>query len=67
MLNTVKTLCMLSGVSGCEQEIRDYLLERVLPFADEIETDAMGNLLVMKKGQNGHLCQRDLLCLPFLL
>ena len=51
MLNTVKTLCMLSGVSGCEQEIRDYLLERVLPFADEIETDAMGNLLVMKKGK----------------
>ena len=50
MLDTVKTLCMLSGVSGAENEVRDYLLERVLPLADEIQTDAMGNLMVFKRG-----------------
>jgi len=50
MLDTVKTLCMLSGVSGAENEVRDYLLERVMPYADEIQTDAMGNLMVFKKG-----------------
>ena len=50
MLDTVKTLCRLSGVSGYEDEVREYILERVMPYADEINTDAMGNLIVYKKG-----------------
>lgn len=50
MLDTMETLCCLDGVSGREDEVRDYILERVMPFADEIRTDAMGNLLVFKKG-----------------
>ena len=50
MLDTLETLCCLSGVSGREDEVRDYILERVMPFADEILTDAMGNLMVFKKG-----------------
>lgn len=51
MLDTLETLCCLSGVSGNEKEVRDYILERVMPFADEIRTDAMGNLMVFKKGE----------------
>lgn len=51
MLDTVKTLCYLSGVSGSEDEVRDYILERVLGHADEIVTDPMGNLMVFKKGR----------------
>jgi len=50
MLDTLETLCALSGVSGQENEVRDYILERVMPHADEIRTDAMGNLMVFKKG-----------------
>lgn len=50
MLDTVKTLCYLNGVSGAENEIRDYILERAMPFADRISTDAMGNVLVYKNG-----------------
>lgn len=50
LLDTLETLCCLSGVSGNENEVRDYILERVMPFADEIRTDAMGNLMVFKKG-----------------
>lgn len=50
MLDTLETLCCLSGVSGHEDEVRDYILERVMPFADEIRTDPMGNLMVFKKG-----------------
>lgn len=50
MLDTMETLCCLDGVSGCEDEVREYILERVMPFADEIRTDAMGNLMVFKKG-----------------
>ena len=51
MIDTVKTLCYLSGVSGFEDEVRDYILERVLDHADEIVTDPMGNLMVFKKGR----------------
>ena len=51
MLDTVKTLCYLSGVSGAEAEVRDYILERALSHADKVETDAMGNLLVFKRGK----------------
>lgn len=51
MLDTLETLCCLDGVSGAEKEVRDYILERAMPFADEIRTDPMGNLLVFKKGR----------------
>jgi len=50
MLDTMETLCCLDGVSGREDEVREYILERIMPFADEIRTDAMGNLMVFKKG-----------------
>lgn len=50
MLDTVKTLCLLSGVSGSEDEVRDYILERVMPHADKIDCDSMGNLMVFKRG-----------------
>lgn len=50
MLDTLKTLCYLSGVSGAEDEVRDYILERVMPHADELSSDALGNLIVFKKG-----------------
>ncbi|MGI5984887.1 MAG: M42 family metallopeptidase [Clostridiales bacterium] len=51
MLDTLKTLCYLSGASGYEDEVRDYILERVMPYSDGIITDAMGNLIVTKKGK----------------
>lgn len=50
MVNTLKTLCLLSGVSSFEDEVRSYIKERVAPYADEIRVDAMGNLIVFKKG-----------------
>ncbi len=50
MIETVKTLCALAGVSGWEDEVRDAILEQALPYADQVETDAMGNLYVFKKG-----------------
>lgn len=51
MLDTLKTLCQLDGVSGWEDEVRDYILERVIPYASGVETDSMGNLIVTKKGK----------------
>ena len=50
MLNTVKTLCALSGVSSCEDEVRSFLMEQAKPYADEMRVDAMGSLIIFKKG-----------------
>lgn len=50
MVNTLKTLCALSGVSSFEDEVRNYIREQVAPHADSIRVDAMGNLIVFKKG-----------------
>jgi putative aminopeptidase FrvX len=51
MLETLRALCALPGVSGCEDAVRAYIEERARPFADEMLTDAMGNLLVFRKGR----------------
>ena len=51
MIETIKTLCRLSGPSGAEEPVRQYLLQQARPHADEIRQDAMGNLLVFKRGR----------------
>lgn len=50
MLETLKTLCSLSGVSSREDQVRDYIRRRVEPHADQVRTDALGNLIVFKRG-----------------
>ena len=51
MLNTLKELCALSGVSSWEDETRTFIRAQAEPYADSIRTDAMGNLIVFKKGR----------------
>lgn len=51
MIELLKTLCRLDGVSGDEDQVRAFLMERAKPYADAIRTDALGNLIVFKKGQ----------------
>ena len=50
MIETLKTLCALSGVSSFEDEVRDHIQKRVEPYADSVRTDALGNLIVFKRG-----------------
>ena len=50
MLETLKELCALPGVSGREDRVREYIMKRAEPFADELRTDAMGNQLVFRRG-----------------
>lgn len=50
MLNTLKTLCDLSGVSSFEDEVRAYIQGRAAGFATDMKVDAMGNLIIFKKG-----------------
>lgn len=46
----LKTLTNLAGVSGREEAVRACLQEKLTPYADEIRTDVLGNLIVYKKG-----------------
>ena len=50
MLDLLKQLCSLNGVSGDEGEVRAFLRAQAEPYADSIRTDALGNLIVFKKG-----------------
>ena len=50
MLDLLKQLCSLNGVSGDEGEVRAFLRTQAEPYADSIRTDALGNLIVFKKG-----------------
>lgn len=52
MLETIKELSLLDGVSGRENAVREYIINAVTGYADSIETDPLGNLIVFKKGKN---------------
>ena len=42
-------LCSLAGPSGFETAVYDYIADYVRPFADEVRTDALGNLMAVKR------------------
>jgi putative aminopeptidase FrvX len=46
-----RTLSEASGVSGCEAELAQHIQE-ACPWADELRTDKLGNLIMLKKGQS---------------
>ena len=50
MLDTLKTLCALDGVSGDEGKVREYIQGRIEKHVDEFSVDAMGNIIAFKKG-----------------
>ena len=51
LIDTLKELCALPGVSSHEDAVRDHIRAQVSPYADSIRVDAMGNLIVEKKGR----------------
>ena len=51
MLELLKDLCALNGVSGDEDRVRDFLRAQAEPLANSVRTDAIGNLIVFKRGK----------------
>ena len=51
MTELLKRLMLVTGVSGREDKIREAIKKEVEPYADEINVDPMGNLVVRKKGR----------------
>lgn len=49
----LEELTQLWGVAGYEKEVRKYIEKIVEPYADEMLVDAIGNLIVLKKGTGG--------------
>lgn len=51
MIELLKTLCALPAPAGCEDAVRAFVLEHAAPYADAIRTDAIGNVMVFRKGK----------------
>lgn len=54
----LEKLTQLWGVAGYEREVREAIMQEVEPYADEMVTDAIGNLIVLKKGKGGENSKR---------
>ncbi len=46
----LKELANLSGVSGNEGAVRDFIISKISPYADDITVDTIGNVIALKKG-----------------
>jgi putative aminopeptidase FrvX len=51
MLKYLRELTEISGPSGNEDAVREYIKEKISGKVDEIFTDRMGNLIALKKGK----------------
>lgn len=61
MLSDLHTLCAMNGVSGDEDRVRAYIQQQAAPYAQWMRTDALGNLIVFKRGKKA-TGNRVLLC-----
>jgi Cellulase M and related proteins len=52
MKDILEKLSNAAGVSGFEEDIREIITDEVKDHVDEIETDNMGNLIMVKKGKD---------------
>ncbi len=46
----LKRLSEASGVSGYEEQVRETVQDLFGPYADEVRTDALGNVIALKQG-----------------
>lgn len=61
MLQLLNELCALNGVSGDEDRVRAFLADQARPWAHQMRTDPLGNLIIEKKGKTPGK-QRLMLC-----
>lgn len=61
MISLLKTLCALPAPSGNEEAVAAFIREHAALYADEIRTDAIGNVMVFRRGET-HLPRPVVLC-----
>lgn len=49
-IQLLSDICEIPGAPGHELRIRQRVIDEVTPFADEVRTDNMGNVIAIKKG-----------------
>ncbi|MGB5049056.1 MAG: hypothetical protein WBO46_08995, partial [Caldilineaceae bacterium] len=49
----LKELTELPGIAGHEEAVRARLVELFTPLTDEVRTDALGNVIALKRGTGG--------------
>lgn len=52
MTDLLKKYCTIPAVSGDEYKLRNEIISDIKDFADNITVDALGNIIVFKKGKN---------------
>ena len=50
--DTLAKLSELHGVSGVEDEVRDYIIKEIKPYCDEVSVNSTGSVIAFKKGKN---------------
>ncbi len=51
MINTLRTLTKIQGVTSDETRVSGYIAEQIIPYVDEVKLDPMGNLIAFKKSK----------------
>jgi putative aminopeptidase FrvX len=49
-VSLLKRLSEAAGVSGYEHQVREIVREAFTPYADEVRTDVLGNVIALKRG-----------------
>lgn len=52
MLESLKELCLLNGISGDEKSVREYIVSQIKDYVQSYTVDNLGNLIVFKKGKS---------------
>lgn len=50
MLENLKALCELNGISGDEKLVREYIINEIKDYVESYQVDNLGNLIAFKKG-----------------
>lgn len=61
MYQTLKELIKVHGVSGREGAVAEVISDMIRPYVDELSTDALGNLIALRKGV-GKEKRKHMLC-----
>lgn len=48
----LKKLAMAFGPSGCEDEVREIIINEITPYCDSVKVDRIGNIIAFKKGRD---------------
>lgn len=61
MIDLIKKIVAPHGISGSEGRVAEAIRTAITPYVDECRTDALGNLIALKRG-NGESHKRLMLC-----